>query len=191
MLFWKRVEACNLHRLGEMKEAGCQCQSCWMKSRLHWVNVWNSGGSLWDQAGWRWKESVIHVCGWMFVMKIRVRFLLASCLNQAHDIRTNEVVAIKKMSYSGKQSNEVRTWQSCHPLPALRLTSVTLARFLFLLEMAGHHQRSKVPPEVAPPQHSGVPWLLPERTHSMGESHTVHSFQHCKCRQNSCLVRIA
>jgi len=26
---------------------------------------------------------------------------------QAHDIRTNEVVAIKKMSYSGKQSNEV------------------------------------------------------------------------------------
>ncbi|KAI2658890.1 Serine/threonine-protein kinase TAO2 [Labeo rohita] len=27
----------------------------------------------------------------------------------AHDIRTNEVVAIKKMSYSGKQSNEVNT----------------------------------------------------------------------------------
>uniref|UniRef100_A0A3Q2YLW3 non-specific serine/threonine protein kinase n=1 Tax=Hippocampus comes TaxID=109280 RepID=A0A3Q2YLW3_HIPCM len=27
----------------------------------------------------------------------------------AHDIRTNEVVAIKKMSYSGKQSNE--KWQ--------------------------------------------------------------------------------
>ncbi|PIO40158.1 hypothetical protein AB205_0032650 [Aquarana catesbeiana] len=25
----------------------------------------------------------------------------------AHDVRTNEVVAIKKMSYSGKQSNEV------------------------------------------------------------------------------------
>ena len=30
---------------------------------------------------------------------------------QAHDIRTNEVVAIKKMSYSGKQSNEVRLQQ--------------------------------------------------------------------------------
>lgn len=29
-------------------------------------------------------------------------------LNQAQDVRTNEVVAIKKMSYSGKQSTEVR-----------------------------------------------------------------------------------
>lgn len=28
-------------------------------------------------------------------------------LLQARDVRTNEVVAIKKMSYSGKQSNEV------------------------------------------------------------------------------------
>lgn len=28
-------------------------------------------------------------------------------LFQARDVRTNEVVAIKKMSYSGKQSNEV------------------------------------------------------------------------------------
>lgn len=28
---------------------------------------------------------------------------------QARNGRTNEVVAIKKMSYSGKQSNEVRT----------------------------------------------------------------------------------
>lgn len=28
-------------------------------------------------------------------------------LPQARDIRNNEVVAIKKMSYSGKQSNEV------------------------------------------------------------------------------------
>lgn len=30
------------------------------------------------------------------------------CVFQARDVRTNEVVAIKKMSYSGKQSNEVR-----------------------------------------------------------------------------------
>lgn len=30
------------------------------------------------------------------------------CVPQARDVRTNEVVAIKKMSYSGKQSNEVR-----------------------------------------------------------------------------------
>lgn len=29
-------------------------------------------------------------------------------VSQARDVRTNEVVAIKKMSYSGKQSNEVR-----------------------------------------------------------------------------------
>lgn len=29
------------------------------------------------------------------------------CVFQARDVRTNEVVAIKKMSYSGKQSNEV------------------------------------------------------------------------------------
>ena len=30
------------------------------------------------------------------------------CVSQARDVRTNEVVAIKKMSYNGKQSNEVR-----------------------------------------------------------------------------------
>ena len=29
-------------------------------------------------------------------------------VSQARDVRTNEVVAIKKMSYNGKQSNEVR-----------------------------------------------------------------------------------
>lgn len=40
------------------------------------------------------EATVSHVC-------VFARFL------QAHDIRTNEVVAIKKMSYSGKQSNEV------------------------------------------------------------------------------------
>lgn len=32
------------------------------------------------------------------------------CASQARDVRTNEVVAIKKMSYNGKQSNEVR-WE--------------------------------------------------------------------------------
>ncbi|XP_014818105.1 PREDICTED: serine/threonine-protein kinase TAO2-like [Calidris pugnax] len=31
----------------------------------------------------------------------------------ARDVRTNEVVAIKKMSYSGKQSNEVRRRRIC------------------------------------------------------------------------------
>ena len=29
------------------------------------------------------------------------------CGQQARDVRNNEVVAIKKMSYSGKQTNEV------------------------------------------------------------------------------------
>lgn len=38
-----------------------------------------------------------------------------------------------------------------------------------ILEMAGYHQGSEVPPETAPPQHCGVPWLLPERAHSLGE----------------------
>lgn len=37
-------------------------------------------------------------------MKIIIRFT-----HQAQNGRTNEVVAIKKMSYSGKQSNEVMT----------------------------------------------------------------------------------
>lgn len=32
---------------------------------------------------------------------------------QARDVRTAEVVAIKKMSYSGKQSNEVRISKAC------------------------------------------------------------------------------
>lgn len=178
MLVWTRVGAGNSCRRGGMKEAECQCQACWMKSCVYWLNIWKSGGSLWDEAGWHWQQSVINVCGWIFVMKIRVDFLFASCLNQAHDIRTNEVVAIKKMSYSGKQSNEVRTWQPSHPAPALHLTLVVFAHLLLLLEMAGHHQGSKVPPEAAPPQHSGVSWLLPERTHSMGESHTVQVFQH-------------
>lgn len=37
------------------------------------------------------------------------RILMSCVLSlQARDVRTNEVVAIKKMSYSGKQSNEVR-----------------------------------------------------------------------------------
>lgn len=37
-----------------------------------------------------------------------MRDLLGTDCLQARDVRTNEVVAIKKMSYSGKQSNEVR-----------------------------------------------------------------------------------
>lgn len=67
----------------------------------------------------RVEASVTHVWGWIFVVNIKDDVLLLSCLHQAHDIRTNEVVAIKKMSYSGKQSNEVKTWQPSDPSPAL------------------------------------------------------------------------
>lgn len=35
-------------------------------------------------------------------------WLMFDDASQARDVRTNEVVAIKKMSYCGKQSNEVR-----------------------------------------------------------------------------------
>lgn len=50
----------------------------------------------------------------MQIINVTVYVLIAACTNsvllvsQARDVRTNEVVAIKKMSYSGKQSNEVR-----------------------------------------------------------------------------------
>lgn len=55
-------------------------------------------------------------------------------LLQAHDIRTNEVVAIKKMSYSGKQSNEV---ELCSPSCLHGLECVWVAHpysCLFLLQ---------------------------------------------------------
>lgn len=60
----------------------------------------------------------------MLWLKVRVTFPLCAECNgpndicpdylsaQARDVRTNEVVAIKKMSYSGKQSNEVRQHDS-------------------------------------------------------------------------------
>lgn len=43
-----------------------------------------------------------------FHVKFIVIHIQNVLLNQAQDVRTNEVVAIKKMSYSGKQSTEVR-----------------------------------------------------------------------------------
>lgn len=78
--------------------------------------------------------------------------------HQAHDIRTNEVVAIKKMSYSGKQSNEVgpgnslilRLYCRCE---ISRVCSSIDRGSAYITEMAGHRQRSEVPPEAAPPQH--------------------------------------
>ncbi len=49
---------------------------------------------------------------------------------QAHDVRSNEVVAIKKMSFSGKQSNEVRIkyrLNHCSTVPdCLKLTNHVL-----------------------------------------------------------------
>lgn len=75
------------------------------------------------------------------------------------------------MSYSGKQSNEVR------PGDSVDVTSVHQSGLLIndcgsadVPEMAGYHQGSEVPPETASPQHCRVPRLLLERAHSMGKS---------------------
>lgn len=51
-------------------------------------------------------------CVWVFALHLMgsgdLKELMHHFLTlQARDVRTNEVVAIKKMSYSGKQSNEV------------------------------------------------------------------------------------
>lgn len=75
------------------------------------------------------------------------------------------------MSYSGKQSNEVgrlilALYCRCE---IMQLCSSAAVVLLYTPEMAGHRQGSEVPPEAAPPQHRGVPWLLPEGAHSMGE----------------------
>lgn len=49
----------------------------------------------------------------VYIVCVHVRISHTVSLSQARDIRTNEVVAIKKMSYSGKQSNEVSVENPC------------------------------------------------------------------------------
>lgn len=174
-----KTQAGNSCRRGGMKEAECQCQACWMRSGVNWVNSWNSCRLLRDEAGWRWKESIIIVCGWILIMKIGVDFF--ACFMSLSGPRHPH-------QWGGGHQEDVLQWQAVQRGKSLATFSsftcnasyigLTFTYPSFLLEMAGHHQRSQVPPEAAPPQHSGVPWLLPERTHSMGESHTLHAFRH-------------
>lgn len=44
-----------------------------------------------------------NLVSWVF----NILIIVCVCRQQARDVRNNEVVAIKKMSYSGKQTNEV------------------------------------------------------------------------------------
>lgn len=58
-------------------------------------------------------------CVWVFALPLMGSGDLKELMHgvftlQARDVRTNEVVAIKKMSYSGKQSNEV--WRTSYIL---------------------------------------------------------------------------
>lgn len=65
-------------------------------------------------------------------------------------MRNNEVVAIKKMSYSGKQTNEVTTSKHLSGFDVLR---AEISVLLSCAEMAGHHQRGEVPAETPAPKH--------------------------------------
>lgn len=67
------------------------------------LKLWSLIGVL-EQAHPRW-ENMRMVCI-LYILNVWSAWY-GLCL-QARDVRTNEVVAIKKMSYSGKQSNEVR-----------------------------------------------------------------------------------
>lgn len=56
---------------------------------------------------------------------------------QARDVRTNEVVAIKKMSYSGKQSNEV-----CRTCCILNLDHCKYVLYVMILISLGYNRRN-------------------------------------------------
>lgn len=51
--------------------------------------------------------SVCHTVARALCLNHQVFEALIVVVRQARDVRNNEVVAIKKMSYSGKQTNEV------------------------------------------------------------------------------------
>ncbi|MEQ2211795.1 Serine/threonine-protein kinase TAO2 [Xenoophorus captivus] len=55
---------------------------------------------------------------------------MSECEVQARDVRNNEVVAIKKMSYSGKQTNEKRLDRLQHPGPIVHLVQNRTAHLL-------------------------------------------------------------
>ena len=65
-----------------------------------------------------------------------------------------------------------------YPLLILLRMIVLLHSCLFMcscVEMAGHHKGGEVPSEVETSQHRGVPWLLPEGTHCMGQYASVYT----------------
>lgn len=65
-------------------------------------------------------------------------------------MRNNEVVAIKKMSYSGKQTNEVTTSEH---LSVFDVLPAEMSVLWSCAEMAGHHQRGEVPAETPASKH--------------------------------------
>lgn len=82
------------------------------------------------------------------------------------------MVAIKKMSYSGKQSNEVGQVQYSQVGDRGLLSqdaSWVISAYPDPLEMARHHQGGAVLTEAPASQHHSVPGLLPEGAHGLGE----------------------
>uniref|UniRef100_A0A673GGV5 non-specific serine/threonine protein kinase n=1 Tax=Sinocyclocheilus rhinocerous TaxID=307959 RepID=A0A673GGV5_9TELE len=78
----------------------------------------------------------------------------------AHDIRTNEVVAIKKMSYSGKQSNEVNTITQTRSL----VMEYCLGSASDLLEV---HKKPLQEVEIAAITHGALQGLVYLHSHNM------------------------
>lgn len=113
-----------------------------------------------------------------YEMKIIICFT-----HQARNGRTNEVVAIKKMSYSGKQSNEVmmdltnpnniscwlfsRVFCYCYSVCSRQT-------FTVFTEMARHHQRSEIPAENTTPKLHRIQRMLSTGAHRLGKKlHTA------------------
>lgn len=61
------------------------------------------------------------------ISQVKSKQALSLVHSQAHDIRTNEVVAIKKMSYSGKQSNEVKDCK--FPFPSIYMFCICVNKY--------------------------------------------------------------
>lgn len=89
-------------------------------------------------------------------------------LQQARDVRNNEVVAIKKMSYSGKQTNEVR-WAK--KVAVFNVITSWSECFWVCAEMAGYYQRGEVPAETPASKHNWVSGMLPQGAHGLGVYH--------------------
>lgn len=95
---------------------------------------------------------------------------------QARDVRTNEVVAIKKMSYSGKQSTEV-CWLSLTYIMLQHVDSLiccvscysTQICFTPFTEMARHNQGGEIPAKNTTPKQHRVQRMLPARAHCLGK----------------------